>query len=225
MSDEIATESNAAPSAAPAPQPPTPAASAPAPVYTQAQVDAMLAEVRTQAHNAGAAATRRALEGRTGTSSPAPQPNPPPAAPSPGLTFADLARFQAFNAAAAEHGIPPAGVEMLLGQWGEARPPDTTAWVREKAAAFGWSKSNTSTPSAVGSPPATPVAASAPPMPASPTPSGSPPAASAGVYDPKPSQMKPADVSAYIAKNGPKAFAALVRQELAGTRVTPPPRR
>ena len=106
-----------------------------------------------------------------------------------------------------------------------APPADARAWVAEQAASFGWAKpTGATTPSPAGSP-APHVAASVPAMPATPTPSGSPPASSAGTYDVKPSQMKPADVAAYVAKNGPKAFSALVRQELAGTRLAPPPRR
>lgn len=216
------------PQAAPAPQPSAPAANASTPpAFTREQVDAMIADAKKQAHDAAYAQARRTFEQRSnGTPTPPAPQSPPPAAPtSAGLTFADLARFQAFNAAASEHGIPPAGVELLLGQWGEARPTDTRAWVAEKAAQFGWSKTATVTPPASGSPAAPIAAPSAPPTPATSTPSGSPPAPSAGVYDPKPSQMKPADVQAYVAKHGPKAWMALVRQELAGTRVTPPPRR
>jgi hypothetical protein len=211
--------------AAPAEQPAASAPPQPAAAFTADQVAQMVADAKRQAHDAAMAEARRVFEGKQKpASTPAPQPTPPTGAQPSGLTFADLARFQAFNAAAAEIGIPPAGAEMLLTRWAEARPTDTRAWLAAEAAPFGWSKpASPSTPSA--GTPATPASPSAPAVPATPTPSGSPPAPSAGVYDPKPSQMKPADVQAFIAKNGPKAWMALVRQELAGTRVTPPPRR
>lgn len=223
MSDEAITDTSAPPPAAPAPQPSSPAPSAPAPAYTQAQVDAMIAEASRKAHDAAHAEARRIREGKgNGASSPAPQPASPTPAAASGLTFQDLARYDAFKTAASEHGVPARGVEMLLTEFMATKPSDPRAWVAEQAAAFGWSKA-TSTPPAAN-PAATP-APSAPSVPPTPTPSGSPPAPSSGVYDLKPSQMKPADIAAYVAKNGPKAFSALVRQELAGTRLTPPPRR
>lgn len=226
MTDDAPID-NGTPPAAPAPQPSQPPAPPTPPVYTQAQVDAMLADAKTQAHNAGAAATRRALEGRsTGTSTPAPQPNQPPT-PQPagaGLTAQDIFRVTAFQAAASEYGLTARASEMLLERVMAEKPADVRAWTATEAASFGWPAKSTPTPSPAGSP-APHVAASVPAMPATPTPSGSPPASSAGTYDVKPSQMKPADVAAYVAKNGPKAFSALVRQELAGTRLAPPPRR
>ena len=140
------------------------------------------------------------------------------------MTAQDFLRISAFTAAATEIGIPSRGVEMLLERVMTEKPADVRAWTATEAASFGWSKSNgTITPPPAGSP-AAPAAATQPPVPATPTPSGSPPAPSAGVYDLKPSQMKPQDVAAYVAKHGHRAFSALVRQELSGTRVTAPPR-
>lgn len=217
--------------AAPAPQPSAPAGTAPTtPAFTQAQVDAMLADAKKQAHDAAYAQARRTFEQRgNGTSTPAPQPTPQPTAnvAAPGMTAQDFLRISAFTAAASEHGIPARGVEMLLERVMAEKPADVRAWTANEATSFGWSKTATPStpPAASGSPAPAPAAPSASSTPATSTPSGSPPAPSAGVYDPKPSQMKPADIAAFVAKNGPKAWAALVRQELAGTRVTPPPRR
>jgi hypothetical protein len=187
----------------------------------------MVAAASQKAHDAAEAAARRRYDERQRTSPPpAPQPNATPTAQAaaPGMTAQDILRISAFTAAAAEHGIPARGVEMLLERVMLEKPADVRGWTGTEAASYGWSKV-ASTPPA-GSPAAPATAAAQPLVPPTPTPSGSPPAPSAGgSYDLKPTQMKPADVTAYIAKNGYKAFAALVRAELSGTRVTAPPRR
>lgn len=225
MPDDI--DPNAPPPAAPAPQPsPTPAAP-PAPAFTQAQVDAMVADAAMKAHNAAEAAARRRYEGKEpAPAKPAPAAGSPPAAPpaGPGLTAQDIFRVTALQAATTEYGLTARASEMFLERVMVEKPADVRAWVAAEVAALGLSKSTPSTPPPAGSP-AAPAAATQPPAPATSTPSGSPPASSVGVYDLKPSQMKPADVAAYVAKNGHRAFSALVRQELSGTRVTAPPRR
>lgn len=214
--------------AAPAPQPIAPASPPPAPAFTQAQVDAMLADAKKQAYDSAYAQARRTFEQKgNGASTPTqtqPTPSPAPAAPG-GMTFADLARYDAFKDAVAAHSVPPAGRALLMERFMSSPPADVVTWVSEQAAAFGWAKQTSPTQPAGSQPSGAPVVQATPPTPPTSTPSGSPPAPSAGVYDPKPSQMKPADVQAYVAKHGPKAWMALVRQELAGTRVTPPPRR
>lgn len=129
--------------AAPAPQPVEP----PAPVYTQAQVDAMM----RQAHDSGAAAVRRANEGRQKSADPAPitKQEPAPQAASmehvATIVAQAVARETAFGDAVREHGLTSAQASMLRALRDTASLTDATAvssWVKEQAAVFGKTVNN-----------------------------------------------------------------------------------
>lgn len=206
------------PSAAPAPQP-----AATPQTFTAEQVAERERVAAQKAHDAAEAAARKRYEerDRQRTSTPAPQPTPTPAASSGGgLTFKDLARFNAFNAATAEHGVPPAGAELLLERFETAKPGDVTTWVAEEAKRFGWSKpapvNPNPTPGAQPGTAGSPASAIVP----TPTPGGPPPAPSAGQFRAPVIRWSAAELDAYAAANGgPASISRLFAEDMARTRI------
>lgn len=213
------TTVTAAPPAAPAEQP------APAPVtFTAEQVAERERVAAQKAHDAAMAEARRVFEGKqrpNSSTAPTPQPAPIPAsAPAPsGMTFQDLVRYDAYKAAIGEHAVPPAGQQMLLGQFMAAAPADPAAWVREQVTAFGWQKQATTTtpPATVTAPTGTPAATTPQPAPA-PTPGG-PTTAPASAISRRPlHEWTQAELDAYAAQNGgPRALFALFAADSAST--------
>ena len=211
MPDEPATEIAGTPSAASAPQPPATSTATPAPVFTQAQVDTMLAEARTQAHNAGAAATRRALEGRNGTSTPA---QTTPATQQPATAPISTAIDRAYTRATAGYEFDDAALALLDEEFDRTRPPDPVEWVSKRATAFkvpkrGGTATTPTTSTPATAQPASVVAPAGPPV----TGNGAPSSPTRVTSDTPLTQMSEADRIAFIRQHGDVAYTDRFKAE------------
>lgn len=206
---------------------PSPAANPPAPAppasnpFTPEQL-AYIESEKAKARDAGAAATRRALEGRPArppgeTPQPPRNDNPPPAPQSQTVDVrAEMARVRAFERAANRYGLTDAALSILEDDFNRANPTDPASWVSQRADAFGWkpgAHAQTVNPAGNGSPPGgsgpAPLAAAPPPsMP------GSAPPSRVVTADTRIVDMSPADRDALADRVGEKAFRDRLRTEL-----------
>lgn len=163
MADEPDTtrtaEGTTAP-AAPAPQPTT--------LVITPEIQAIIDVEKQKAHDAGAAAARRALEGKQKQPDQAKQATPVPPAGTTGLSMSEvqsmMAQQSVFDRAVGKAGISDEAVNALEVMRSVENPPDIAAWVAQKsrlfatapAAAAGTPATNTPAPKPV--PPATGVA-------------------------------------------------------------------
>lgn len=197
---------------APAPQttPPAPATPA-APSFTPDQLAWIEAE-RTASRNAGAAAARRAVEGRqpARAGEQQAQPSTPPAPPAATQNVdvrAEINRIRAFERAAGGYGLSPDALAVLEDDFNTANPSDPAEWVSKRAKAFGWKSPTNTSNQAPGS---TPAAAPAAPQP---TPGSAPPS-TVVTEDTRLMDMSEADRNAFVARHGVHKFKARFLAEM-----------
>lgn len=196
-----------APPAAPPPAPAPPAS--PPMTFTPDQLAYIEAE-KEKARNNGAAAARRALEGRQPKQGETPQPKTPePTAPAAPDALAILKLRDDFDDAVSDMTLNGAQKKFIRELVMDKRPPDVAAYVRTISEQLGLGKPATPTPPAASPTPATPAAV--PPMPG-----GAPPARV--ITDDTPiMSMSRADQAALAKRMGPFAFKQRLMTELAAS--------
>lgn len=209
---------------------PPPAPAAPAPGSFTPEQLAYIESEKAKARDAGAAATRRALEGRPRPNGDTPQrTDTPQPAPQPTGTVdirAEMARVRAFERAANRYGLSDAALAVLEEDFNRANPTDPASWVTQRADAFGWKAGAHTQPNPAGN--GSPSSAPAPaPAATTPPPSmpGSAPPSRVVTADTRIVDMSIADRDALTARIGEKAFRDRLRAEMKGdTRRIPLPR-
>lgn len=137
MADEVthtttATTETASTTTAPAPQ-------SSAPVITP-EIQALIDAAAQKAHDAGAAAARRALEGKQKPAEPKPQPATQPAANAAGLSIADVQQMMAeqsvFDRTVGKLGLSDDAISILSALRTVEKPPNLAEWLTERAKVF-----------------------------------------------------------------------------------------
>lgn len=211
----------------PSSPPPAPATPASQPQFTPEQLAYLEAE-KQRAHNAGAAAARRAEQGRQ----PKPGGEPPPAptpAPTPNTEgLSDSARERMFGRALGKFDLNDKAIALVEREFANAKPSDPAAWLDERAEAYGWKRlGGQPTPAANGGAPngaqptAPPAGGTVPPPVLS---RGTPPPPSQPTEDTPILSMSIPDREALRAKIGDIAFADRHLKELAARNVRVRPR-
>lgn len=107
----------------------------------QALIDAAAREAATKANNAAWKQAREKYEKPAGGGGQAPpaksETQSPPSSP-PVDVRAELNRIRSFERAAGQFGLSAEALEILEGDFNTANPQDPGAWVKQRAAAFGW---------------------------------------------------------------------------------------
>lgn len=211
-----------APPAAPAPQPSA--------TTITPDIQALLETAKQQAYNAGAADVRRAFEAKG-------KPNggntPPAATPAPASQHVDvsseIARHRAFDRAVGKFDLSDKALGIIEAEFASSKPPDPTAWLSERADAFGWKRHGQTAASVTPSSTPASVPGAAPSgSPATGTNTGAPvtsngaPSSPTAITDDTPIlRLSPADQVALQQRIGVKAFTDRMMKEFRehGTRV------